>query len=66
MLFWLDIKYERFSLGSGKLYGSHVLPNKSSNFVLFDANFLYTLTLVKGRLNVPTALGHMLMPSAQR
>ena len=29
-------------------------------------NFLYTLTHAEGRLNVLTALGHMLMPSAQR
>ena len=27
--------------------------------------FLYTSTPAKGRLNVPTALGHMLMPSAR-
>ena len=31
-----------------------------------QANFLYTLTLAKRRLNAPTALGHMVMPSAQR
>ena len=31
-----------------------------------QTNFLYTWTLAKGRLNVPTALGHMVMPSAQR
>ena len=31
-----------------------------------QTNFLYTLTLAKGQLNVPTALGHMLMPSTQR
>ena len=31
-----------------------------------QTNFLYTLTLAKGRLNVPTALGHTLMPSVQR
>ena len=30
-----------------------------------QTNFLYTQTLAKGRLNVPTELGHMLMPSAQ-
>ena len=30
-----------------------------------QTNFLNTLTLAKGRLNVPTALGHLLMPSAQ-
>ena len=27
---------------------------------------MYTQTLAKERLSVPTALGHMLMPSAQR
>ena len=31
-----------------------------------QTNFLYTLTPAKGGLNVPTALGNMLMPSAQR
>ena len=31
-----------------------------------QTNFVYTLKLAKGRLNVPTELGHMLMPSAQR
>ena len=31
-----------------------------------QTNFLYTWTPAKGRLNVPTALGHMLMSSAQR
>ena len=31
-----------------------------------QANDLYTLTPAKGRLNVPTALCHMLLPSAQR
>ena len=31
-----------------------------------QTNFLYTETLAKGRLNVLTALGHMLMPLAQR
>ena len=31
-----------------------------------QTNFLYTQTLAKGWLNVPTALGHMLMPSAKR
>ena len=30
-----------------------------------QTHFLYTWTLAKGRLNVPTALGHMLMLSAQ-
>ena len=29
-------------------------------------NFLYTQTHAEGRLTVPTAMGHMLMPSAQR
>ena len=27
-----------------------------------QTNFLYSLTLAEGQLNVPTALGHMLMP----
>ena len=31
-----------------------------------QTNFLYTYTHAEGRLNVPTALGHMLMLSAQR
>ena len=31
-----------------------------------QTNFLYTYTHAEGRLNVPTALGNMLMPSAQR
>ena len=31
-----------------------------------QTNFVYTQTLAKVRLNVPTALGHMLMSSAQR
>ena len=31
-----------------------------------QTNFLNTFTPAKGRLNVPTALGHMLMLSAQR
>ena len=36
------------------------------NPTVTQTNFLYTWTPAKGRLNVPTALGHMLMPSAQR
>ena len=35
------------------------------NTLKTQTNFLYTQTLAKGRLNVPTALGHMLMPSTQ-
>ena len=31
-----------------------------------QTNFLYTQTHAEGRLNVPTALGHMMMPSVQR
>ena len=31
-----------------------------------QANYVYTLPPAKGRLNVSTAFGHMLMPSAQR
>ena len=31
-----------------------------------ETNVSYTWTLAKGRLNVPTALGHMLLSSAQR
>ena len=40
--------------------------NISMNLLKTQTNFLYTKTLAKGRLNIPTALGHMLMPSAQR
>ena len=36
------------------------------NLLKTQTNILYTETLAKGWLNVPTALGHVLMPSAQR
>ena len=45
-----------------KIYFSNI----SMNPIKTQTNFLYTQTLAKGRLNVPTALGHMLMSSAQR
>ena len=40
--------------------------NISVNPIKTQTNFVYTQTLAKGRLNVPRALGHMLMPSALR
>ena len=40
--------------------------NISMNPLKTQTNYLYTQTLAKGRVNVPTALGHMLMPWAQR
>ena len=40
--------------------------NISMNPLKTQTNFLYTLTLAKGRSNVLTTLGHMLIPSAQR
>ena len=40
------------------------LINISMKPLKTQTNFLYTHP--EGRLNVPTALGHMLMPSAQR
>ena len=39
----------------------HIFMNSTET----QTNFLNTRTPAKGRLNVPTALGHMLMPSAQ-
>ena len=40
--------------------------NISMNPLKTQTNFLFTYTLAKRRLIVPTALGHILMPSAKR
>ena len=45
-----------------KIFFTHTFMNPT----VTQTNFLYTQAPARGRLNVPTALGHMLMPSAQR
>ena len=45
-----------------KIFFIHIFMNPT----ITQTIFLYTYTPNNGRLNVPTALGHMLMPSVEQ